>query len=198
MKKVMPIIFVFLLIGFLFAMPGCSKTKEAVNIITEYQIGDEHIVLEQVSVLSGKVDLYIPNSFSIMSDEMLKTKYPSKMRPPLVFTNESASINVTIQCTENKVMNSLMEPYMEKMKESLNELLPTAEWYDSYIQEIDNKNVGFLELKTQAIDTDIYNLMCGVELDGKFSIISFNCTIEQMEDWKPIAKNIMDSMRFND
>lgn len=53
-----------------------------------------------------------------------------------------------------------------------------------------------MELLSLAADTEIYNLIWFTDLDGKLLLSTFNCTKEQMDDWKPIAKTIMESQQY--
>ncbi|MFY7729462.1 MAG: hypothetical protein ACOVRN_08100 [Flavobacterium sp.] len=54
--------------------------------------------------------------------------------------------------------------------------------------------MGYIELVTPALDTDIYNLMFFTDLNGKLLICTFNCTKKDMEEWTPVAKEIMNSL----
>jgi hypothetical protein len=75
-------------------------------------------------------------------------------------------------------------------------IYPSAQWYDSGIKEINGKDIGFIELLTPAVDTEIYNLIWLTDLDGKLLITTFNCTKAEKDDWEPIAKAIMGSQQY--
>jgi len=147
--------------------------------------------LDKVKILSDKVELLIPKSFVIMSESMAKIKYPSERRPKLIYTNKRASVNIAFNHTENVSMNSNLPKVVDELKTTFENLYPSAQWYRSGIENINGKDVAVLELLTPAIDTEIYNLIWLSNLDGKLLIISFNCTKEKMDDWKPIAEQIM-------
>lgn len=163
---------------------------------TKFKVDNEMIELENVSILPQKVDIYIPKSFSIMSEEMAKIKYPSEERPTIIYTNESGSINIGLKIAKSNTTDSQIKDYTDVIKKSYKNLYPSAQWFDSGVKKVDGKNVGYLELLTPAIDTEIYNLIYLTELDGKLLLLTFNCTKEKMNDWKPIAKNIMASLQF--
>lgn len=61
--------------------------------------------------------------------------------------------------------------------------------------EINGRKVGYLELVTPGLDTDIYNLMFFTDLDGRLLLCSFNCVIRDLEQWQDKAKEIMYSLR---
>lgn len=153
------------------------------------------IDLETKSLFNDKVELKIPKGFEIMSEELLKFKYPSERRPTLVYTDESGGINVTLNLTKHPVSQKLISSYKDSFIQNFKYLHPLAEWKDSGIKMINGKKVGYLELITPAVDTDIYNLMFFTDLDGKLLLCTFNCTKNNIKEWKPTAKEIMNSLR---
>jgi hypothetical protein len=155
------------------------------------------IELETKTLLNGKINLKIPKSFEIMTEEMLKLKYPSERRPTLVYTNESGEINVALNLTESKAAQNLIPIYKDKFVETFKNSYPSADWKDKDVKLINGKKVGYLELITPAIDTEIYNLMFFTDVDGKLLICSFNCTKKNISEWTAIAKEIMNSLKVN-
>lgn len=211
MKKIKTLYFVLIIIGTSILFNGCGKSikteatkteatktesTKTEGTKTEFEVGKEKIKLEKVSVLSNKADMLIPKSFSIMSEEMAKTKYPSERRPTIIYTNENGSINIALNHTQNQAKNSEISAYMNTLKKSFENMYPSAQWYNSSVEKINGKDVGVLELLTPATDTEVYNLIWFTDLDGRLLLSTFNCTKEQMNDWKPIAKVIMNSQQF--
>lgn len=154
------------------------------------------IDLKTKSLLNDKVELRIPAEFDIMSEELLKMKYPSERRPTLVYSNESGEINIALNLTQNQASQQLIPTYKDNLVKTFKNLYPTAEWISSGVENINGKKVGFLELVTPAINTEIYNLMFFTDLDGNLLLCSFNCTKKNVEEWKPTAKKIMNSLKI--
>ena len=154
------------------------------------------IDLETKTLLNGKINLKIPKSFEIMSEEMLKFKYPSANRPTLVYTNESGEINVALNLTQSKAAQNIISIYKDKFVENFKNTYPSAA-IDKDIKIINGRKVGYLELITPAIDTEIYNLMFFTDVDGKLLICSFNCTKKNIPEWTSVAKEIMNSLKVN-
>jgi hypothetical protein len=177
-------------------MTGCTMNNSSEVNKTVFDVGNEKVELDQVSILSNKIDMLIPKSFRIMSEELAKIKYPSERRPTIIYTNESGSINVALSHTKNKATSSQISEYMDVLKKTFKNLYPSAQWNNASVEKMNGKEVGVLELVTPAIDTEIYNLIWFTDLDGKLLISTFNCKKEQMKDWIPIAKCIMTSQQF--
>jgi hypothetical protein len=154
------------------------------------------IELETRSLLNDKVELKIPKEFKIMTEEMLKIKYPTEKRPTLVFTNESSGINVSLNLTQNQASQDIIPTYADNFLQIFKKMFPSADWKGNGVKKINGKRVGYLELITPAIDTEIYNLMFFTDVDGKLLLCSFNCTKDRMEEWVPIANEIMNSLNI--
>ena len=158
-------------------------------------INEIEIELETKTLLEDRIELKVPVDFQIMSDQLMKVKYPSENRPNLIYTDESGGINVALSLTENSASQDIIPAYADNFVQTFKNLYPSAEWKDSGVKEINGLQVGFLELVTPAIDVEIYNLMFFTELDGRLLICTFNCTRPSIDEWSPIAKEIMNSIK---
>jgi hypothetical protein len=154
------------------------------------------IDLEIKSLLNDKVELKIPKDFDIMPEKLMKLKYPSERRPTLVYSNETGGINVALSLTQNQASQQMIPAHKDNFVQTFKNLYPSAEWKDSGVKTINGRKVGYLELITPAIDTEIYNLMFFSDLDGKLLLCTFNCTKKSIDEWTPIAKEIMNSLKI--
>ncbi|MEM9822470.1 MAG: hypothetical protein AAF985_15415, partial [Bacteroidota bacterium] len=71
------------------------------------------IKLEIRSFIDGKVELKVPADFELMSEEMLKFKYPTEQRPDVVYTDKTAGINVAVRLTQNPASQEAIAPYAD-------------------------------------------------------------------------------------
>ncbi|MGK5510271.1 hypothetical protein [Brevibacillus formosus] len=174
-----------------------AKTTEApkTDTATPAPTATTNDKLEAKKVLNDKVEILIPKGFTVMSEEMAKVKYPTQNRPSLIYTDEKGSINIAFSHTETPVQDSLLKDLKDPMKQAFTNLYKDATWYRDEVIQINGKNVGVFELLTPAADTKIYNLIFFTELDGKVLMTTFNCTEAQMEEWKPIAQEILMSYK---
>lgn len=150
--------------------------------------------LELISLFDNKLEIKVPVDFEIMSDELLKLKYPLNRRPTLVYTNESAAVNVAFNLTANPANQELLHTYKSTFITTFSSFYPDAEWIDNGIKTVNNQDVVYLELITQAVDNDIYNLIFFTNLDGKLLLCTFNCSKEKVTNWKDTAHIIMNSL----
>ncbi|MEJ8547422.1 hypothetical protein [Brevibacillus borstelensis] len=153
--------------------------------------------LEAKKVLSDKVEILIPKGFDIMSEEMAKVKYPGENRPTLIYTDADGSVNLAFNHTPTPVQDSQIKELKDQMKQVFEQGYPDATWYKDEVTQINGKNVGVFELLTPAADTKVYNLIFFTELDGKLLMMTFNCTDKLMDEWKPLAQQILQSYKVN-
>ncbi|MGC5327309.1 hypothetical protein [Brevibacillus sp. SYSU BS000544] len=159
-------------------------------------IGDEHIPLEERSILSEKIKIRMPKSFKVMSQEMASFKYPSERRPGLIYTDTSASINIAFNHIPTSLVESEMKKFTDAMVQIVKKTQPAAQWIGEGIRETNGHQIGYCECITPALDTDVYQLMFFISLEGKALLCTFNCTIDQMEDWQPIARGVLESVEI--
>lgn len=153
-----------------------------------------NIELEKRKILNDRVEILLPTEFEIMSEEMMKIKYPSERRPTLVYTNKTGGINVAFNHTSSKATQADIDNYTNSLVNTFKNLYPSAEWKATGVNEINGRKVGYLELITPAIDTKIYNLMFFTDLDGRLLLCTFNCVDKEQNNWTESAKQIMNSL----
>ncbi|UIO41946.1 hypothetical protein LOY85_24630 [Brevibacillus brevis] len=172
-----------------------AKTTEAPKTDSTTPAATTNDKLEAKKVLNDKVEILIPKGFTVMSEEMAKVKYPTENRPSLIYTDEKGSINIAFSHTETPVQDSLLKDLKDPMKQAFTNAYKDATWYRDEVIQINGKNVGVFEMLTPGVDTKIYNLIFFTELDGKVLMTTFNCTEAQMEEWKPLAQEILMSYK---
>lgn len=159
-------------------------------------IDDETIEFEERSLLQDKIKICLPKNFEIMSHEVAALKYPSERRPSLIFTDESTSINIAFNHTQNAINEAEVAKFKDNMIEILKKMQPSIRWFENGVKNINNKRVGFYEMLAPGFDGNSYNFVFFTELEGKVLLCSLNCLEEEMEDWKPVAREIMETLKI--
>lgn len=154
------------------------------------------VILEKKTVLKNKVEILIPKDFEIMSDEIMRLKYPSERRPTLVYSDKTTGINVAFNHTTNKATQSQIVAYKNSMVSTFKNLYPSAKWIGEGVKLINGRKVGYLELVTPAVDQKIYNLIFFSDLDGRLLLSTFNCVEKKQKDWQGSAHQIMQSLKL--
>lgn len=150
--------------------------------------------LEKKAILNDRVEVLVPADFEVMSEELMRVKYPSERRPTLVYSDKAASVNVAFNHTTNRATQAQLEAYKNNFVATFKNMYPTAEWLGSGVKEINGRKVGYLELVTPAVDQKVYNLMFFTDLDGRLLLATFNCVDRKRKDWLEPAQQIMHSL----
>ncbi len=170
---------------------------QAIDLYQDFvDIDGEDVPVIDQRILNGKITLRMPKLFSIMSPELASLKYPSERRPNIIYTDESTTINLAFNMTPHVLTEAGVAEFQENMIDVLEQAQPSAEWLDTDVIEINDKTIGFIEVITPAIDGDIFNLMFFASIDGQALIGTFNCMEEDLEDWRPIARAMMETLQF--
>ena len=155
-------------------------TNKGNNIETQYEMFDGF-------------KIKIPSEFKIMSDEIVKVKYPNGNSPSLVYTNDKTTINVALVMNDVTMKNNQIEEYVKTMEST----------YKNYSKDVklnfwerNNHKIGEMEFTTEGSDTEIYNHIIAFSVNDKLRLVNFNCTKEQMSEWQNVSKFIVDSIMF--
>lgn len=140
--------------------------------------------------IKGKVDL--GESF-VDWYEIVNVKYPNGNAPSLVYTNDKTTINVALVMNDVTMKNNQIEEYVKTMEST----------YKNYSKDVklnfwerNNHKIGEMEFTTQGSDTEIYNHIITFSVNDKLRLVNFNCTKEQMSEWREVSKFIVDSIMF--
>lgn len=164
-------------------------------VISALLFSNMTVELEKMALLEGKIELLMPKGWKPMSEELIKIKYPGARPPKLVYSDATGAISVAFNHTDSKASAENLEKYKEVLKGSLENAYPDAEWEDHGIKDFNGKKAGYFKLITETPSDKIYNYMVFTDLDGKLLICSFNCTSKKMKEWKPVAEQIMGSLK---
>jgi hypothetical protein len=154
------------------------------------------VELEKRTVMNNKIELLLPKDWKPMSEHLVQKKYPGPRPPSLVYSDITGGISIAFNHTDSKASSELLEKYKEALKAGLVNAYPDAVWEKEAITEINGKKAGVFEVFTETADEKIYNYMVFTDVDGRLMICSFNCTENRLKTWKPVAQQIMSSLKF--
>jgi len=158
-------------------------------------IDGKTIEFVEKSLLGNKIKIRLPQNFKKMSPETAALKYPFQRRPDLIYSNESFSVNITFKHSQNPLKETDIDIFKDAMIQILKKTHPTAPWLEDGVKEINGKKIGCVDSLYPFWDIKIYSLMFFTELENKALLCSFNCTEEEMADWRPVAvREIMESL----
>lgn len=162
----------------------------------QVKIGGQTYEFKERPFYDSRVLLHVPEDFKEMPRQQRELKYPSAQRPEIILTDEATgSINIML----NRIDSPLGEEQVKELKDGMMSILkkvnPSNIFFTDGVEIINDKNIGYFEFKSSALDSFIYNLMFFFELDGKTVMGTFCCKYEDYGDWREIAFQMMKSVR---
>ena len=152
----------------------------------------EDVETELYNFEAGRFYLKIPKSFSQMDADMIARKYPGEA-PEYVFTNEETTINVAVGVSDAALEDSQIQQFIDYMEQVLSQ---SCQVLETNAYEKGGRTVGELRFVSEAVDADIYNHMLVFSDEGRQRIITFNCTVENQEEWQPVGTFVVQSLHF--
>ncbi|WP_228350950.1 MULTISPECIES: hypothetical protein [Limnobaculum] len=149
------------------------------------------IEMTSVEPIKEHITIDVPKGFTLMSDNMLKRKYPSENRPKIVYTNESGTVNIAVNHTQMPLDDSKLDGLKDFMLESMKNYQPQAKEV-----MVDNKKAYILDFISHATDTDIHNLMLITPYKGTVLFVTFNTTKEEEATYLEAGKSSLMSIKF--
>ena len=146
--------------------------------------------------MNNKIELLLPKDWKPMSEALVQKKYPGPRPPSLVYSDITGSVSIAFNHTDSKASPDVLDKYKEALKAGLMNAYPDAVWEKEAITEINGKKVGVFEVFTETADDKIYNYMVFTDVEGRLMICSFNCTENRLKTWKPVAQQIVNSLKF--
>lgn len=179
-------------------MNEMEKRKEKKDIHDKaLKIGERYYEFEERKFYDDKLSIIMPKDFEEMDEKSKNFKYPSVNRPQIIKTDDTTTINITL----NKVDNDLKEEWVEELTKGMKQLIkkanPTAVFYEDGVEKVDEKNIGYFEFKSSALDDFLYNLMFFLEFEEKTLMGTFSCLFSDYEDWRDIAFQMLKSIKVS-
>ena len=156
----------------------------------------EAIALQPRAVLDGSVTLEVPSDFQVMSQAMREQRYAAGQRPSLVLTNESGDVNIAFNLTGNPMTLEQLPDFQRQMAALFRAQVESDDWIDSPTVRISGLDWFTIEMRIEAFDTKVWNLIAGTSFNGRLLLISFNATMDQEARWKPACRRMLESIQL--
>ncbi len=148
----------------------------------------------EINFKSYRVDqsffLNVPDTFIMLDEETLKTKYNYNNRPELVFMSEDDTEHIYISTTNEDMTDDGLESYLNSRVASLSNMTVMDNGiYNSY-----DKTFARLVVND---GTTYYNIRY-FTLENKLVSVEFNAPVTEYEKWEDVVNEVMDSICFSE
>jgi len=167
------------------------------NIYEGITVTDKYYEFQEMAFFDDTLKIQIPTNFIDMPDEVARLKYPFSARPQIIKTDDTGSLNIILNLVPKNIKDQEIPAVKEGIKELFKRLNPSYLFLEEGVETIEEKTVGFFEFKSPTFDDPLFNLMFFVELNHNVIMGVFNCPYSQHIAWRPIARQIMQSIRIS-
>lgn len=156
---------------------------------------------QEIKIAGDKISFAIPDDFTKLAKEELDLKYPSKHAPNIAYANKTRSVSITYNLKTTTIPpEALVESELPNAQnyfaQNYTRVIPGIRWIDNKIITIYGKKWIYFELLSNAIDTDIRNIMLITFYDKKLLMFNFNSTVEDFEKYKTDLTKSIDSIKI--
>ena len=178
-----------------------NKKKEKDNwntysIYTGVKISGKWLHFERRLFPENAVSIMLPEKFVPMSDETVRIKYPSEHRPDTILTDETGTINFLLQYMDGNVDDTTIDTFRNQIFGLMKYANPGIKEREIGEVDIEKIHIAYVEFSNNAIGGKLYNLMFYLNVNGKPLMGSFNCLTKDMKYWRPVAVEMMQSIRL--
>ncbi|CNK10237.1 Uncharacterised protein [Yersinia frederiksenii] len=156
------------------ALTGCSETEPT-----------------GTKVFGGKAYIEMPAEFTLMSKEMLASKYPQANAPQEAYSVENGSVSFAFSDTSNAIPEGKLGDVVNMMKKQFAAFKPTLEEKD-----VDGRKAYILSMDTPVPDGTVKNVMLLTTINGNLAIATFNSTEALADKYMEVGKNALLSLKF--
>jgi hypothetical protein len=149
--------------------------------------------LESRSLMEGKVTIQVPASFTPMSDEHRKLKYPGANAPALVLTDESSTVNIAI---DQKPM-AIAPNQIKELEAPMRQQFASAKLNSSGMRSINGNDFLVIDVDVPLTDGTNHNHIAITSLEGRMLIISYNCMLSRDANCGALGNRVIESIRLN-
>ncbi|VAW44950.1 hypothetical protein MNBD_GAMMA04-274 [hydrothermal vent metagenome] len=139
---------------------------------------------KEVNISDTGISFIAPDEFQPLSQEIIDVKWPKKRAPKWVIGNESASTTIAYDLKPNDISTAPLPELMNYLKTNFDRLIPGIEWKKREIIELSGKNWVYLEMTSNAIDTDIHNIILLTSYGREMLMFNFNSTKEEFSKYE--------------
>ena len=134
--------------------------------------------------------LNVPDTFTMLDEATLKSKYNYNSRPELVFMSNDDLEHVFVSTTNEDMTDDGLEAYLNNRIASLTNMTVI----DSGVYQEHDKTFARLV----ATDANTYYNIRFFTLENKLVTVEFNTPVSVYEEWEDVVNEVMDSICFNE
>lgn len=148
-----------------------------------------------ISLQDGAITFEAPDEFEAIPEDVLAIKYPSSRAPRYVIGNDNAGTTIAYDLKANPIPEDKIEEVRDYLTGVFERVIPGTEWVENKIIDHAGRQWIYFELTSNAIDTDIYNIMLFTDYQDQTLMFNFNSTRQQFEHYEDDLRRSVASIK---
>lgn len=155
------------------------------------------VLAETVSIDGGAVTFEAPDGFAPISEELRALKYPSSRAPQYVIGNEGGGTTVAYDLKPHQIPQSQLGQVKDEFTKVFDRAIPGIEWVENRLIDLSGQDWIYFEMTSNAVDTDIYNIVLLTGYKDQMLAFNFNSTKEQFKRYESELRQSIETIRIN-
>ncbi|MCA0244719.1 MAG: hypothetical protein LCI02_28260 [Proteobacteria bacterium] len=145
------------------------------------------------------VSFTVPDEFTTFSSDEIKQKWPTSASPPsFAVGNPKRSTSIAYDLKANPLRAENLDQALKAFEAVFSRIVPGIVWKRREMVELAGRKWVMMELTSNAIDSDIYNIMLITSFRGRMLTLNFNSTKRDFEQMEPALRRSVASLKVND
>lgn len=156
------------------------------------------VFAEQFTITGSGVSFDAPAGFTRLSQDEIDLKYQAKLAPAFVVGNERRTTTIAYDLRPQELSPDHLNQDKQAFEKIFERSIPGLIWKDRKIITLQNQRWIYFEMTSQAIDSDIHNIMLITPHKGKMLLFNFNSTVDDYKKFENVFKKSIQSITLKD
>ncbi|MEM9282338.1 MAG: hypothetical protein AAGA96_10955 [Verrucomicrobiota bacterium] len=165
-------------------------------LVTALVFISTRMLAEPIQVAGTAVTFDPPNGFAPLSQEIIAIKWPTDRAPAYAIGNPSGSTTVAYDLKPNRLPQEALPDVQKSFTQLFERMVPGIIWKKNELIEHSGQRWLMMEMTSNAVDTDIYNIMLITGFDGKMLVFNFNSTREDFPRYEAELRKSLNSIKL--
>jgi hypothetical protein len=171
-----------------------SKIMKTLLLIASLFAMLPYLSAEPIKVADTGVTFEAPEDFKPLSKVIIAAKWPTNRAPAFAVGTPSGGTTVAYDLKPNNIPQEALPEVKKSFTELFERMIPGIAWKKNEIIEHSGQKWLLMEMTSNAVDTDIYNIMLMTGYQGKMLVFNFNSTKEDFPKYEAALRKSLKSV----
>ena len=151
-----------------------------------------------INIPNTEVTFEAPEGFAPLSPEMMALKWPSNRAPAFAVGTATGSTTIAYDLKSNFIPQNELPDALKFFTQVFERIVPGIVWKKKEVIPLSGQNWLLLEMSSNAIDTDIHNIILITGYKGKLLMFNFNSTKEDFLKYENVLRQSLQSIKLTE